>query len=59
MDTILNKEDKFCSNFEFKFKKNKQHNEYKTTLLKKYKVLRHLIAEFYVVKTTLNIEEML
>ena len=35
METILNKEDKFCSNFELKLKKNKQHNEYRTTLLKK------------------------
>ena len=38
VETTLNKEDEFCNDTELKFKKNKQHNEYRTTLLKKYKV---------------------
>ena len=37
VETILNKEDEFCNDSELKFKKNKQHNEYRTNLLYDYK----------------------
>ena len=37
METILNKEDKLCNDSELKFKKDKQHNEYRTALLNNYK----------------------
>ena len=43
VESILNKDNVSCSDSELKFKKNKQHNEYRTDLLKKYQVfLREL-----------------
>ena len=43
VETILNKDNESCSDPELKFKKNKQHNDCRSCLLKKYQVfLREL-----------------
>ena len=33
VESILNKDNESCSDSDFKFKKNKQHNEYRTDIL--------------------------